>query len=279
MWQALALSQEQLTAAGKRLVSSHDAFSAGGYGKEARPRRGDHQPQRAAGGSAVAVASAGPKGPAAAAPALMDADVSDSEDETAQETLKQVLNVTQRTGALEGCLLSAHLMDKECILNAHAVAAEQHYTTTVEQDPTAQIGPPSIMVAMAVLTFLLVQPVIRDAQDIRAEVVGLTGLVERIREETMELAAEYIKHWRAKSAYPKEGEDMSVRRTFYIHAPVPIGEPPNMVTVPANLLVSKCLMKLGSVPKPGPPPMGGPERKFQNSLQKLLKGGKTHQRW
>ncbi|CAK0872672.1 unnamed protein product [Prorocentrum cordatum] len=152
----------------------------------------------------------------------------DTEDETAITTLKQVMNVTQRTRALEGCLISTHLLDKECILNTYAI--------------------------------------------------GLKSLVERLRTEKIEMAAEYIKYWRAKTTFAKEGEEAKVRHSFYIHAFVPIGEPPNMLIVPANLLITKCLMKLGSEPKPGPPPRGGPERKLQNSLTRMLKGGK-HKKW
>ncbi|CAK0898014.1 unnamed protein product, partial [Prorocentrum cordatum] len=271
------LSQGQLLEAKKRLANSPEAFSAGGYGKDRVQRRRGGQQQKGASASSHGPAAPGMKGEAANTPVDMEEDY-DTEDETAITTLKQVMNVTQRTRALAGCLISTHLLDKECILNAHAIGAAQQYMAMVEENPSVVLGPPSLMVAMAVMTVLVQQTVVKEAPDIQAEIAGLKSLVERLRTEKIEVAAEYIKHWRAKTTFAKEGEEAKVRHSFYIHAFVPIGDPPNMSIVPANLLITKCLMKMGSEPKPGPPPRGGPGRKLQNSLTRMLKGGK-HKKW
>ncbi|CAK0831816.1 unnamed protein product [Prorocentrum cordatum] len=124
---------------------------------------------------------------------------------------------------------------------------------------------------MAVLAIPLRQRVARGAEDIETEVAGWTALADRLRGEKMEMAAECIKHWKAKSTFTQVGEESKLRDLFYIHVFVPMGEPPSTLTVPANLMASKCLQKLGSEIKPGPPPRGGPERNIQNSLQTMLK--------
>ncbi|CAK0820737.1 unnamed protein product [Prorocentrum cordatum] len=131
---------------------------------------------------------------------------------------------------------------------------------------------------MAVLEVLVAQQVVQDSLLLRAEYQGLKGLDQRINGENMDTAAECIEYWRAETTFAKAGDEIRVRHSFYIHAFVPIGEPTNMLIVPANLLISKLLTPVGSEIKPGPPPRATTERKLQNSLDKMLKGRSHHMR-
>eukprot|EP00959_Pyramimonas_sp_CCMP1952_P210271 4400201-Pyramimonas_sp.AAC.1 len=76
-------------------------------------------------------------------------DDDDSEDETAQAVMKGYLNVAQRTRALEGSVLTTHLVPSECTINPPAVAAATKYVETAQGDPDHKMGPPSVCVAMA----------------------------------------------------------------------------------------------------------------------------------
>ncbi|CAK0896365.1 unnamed protein product [Prorocentrum cordatum] len=129
----------------KRLARSQDNFPAGGYGK------GRHRRQRK-----KAAAPVGATGSAATAANLTEMEVegSDSEDETALNPVKGLLNAHQRARALEGCLLSTHLVPKEFVINPHALGAAQMYMKKLDDGPNAHLGPPSLMAAMAVLDFL-----------------------------------------------------------------------------------------------------------------------------
>ena len=126
-----------------------------------------------------------------------------------------------------GCLISAHLMREDCFINARALGAAQHCVSLLEADSQAQLGPPSLVVAMAVLTIMLRQLVAKYAPEIEAEVQGLAAIADRPRLEKIEMASERVELWRAKSTFAKEGEEIRIRRSFYIHVFVPIGDPPN----------------------------------------------------
>ncbi|CAK0839208.1 unnamed protein product [Prorocentrum cordatum] len=129
----------------------------------------------------------------------------DTEDETAVNTLKQVMNVSQRMRVLEGCLISTRVADKDCVLNAHAIGAAQEFMRIVEEDSGAVVGPPVTHGGHGGA-----DGIGRAAGCERSSIYSSrrsrpTSLVERLRGEKMEIAAEYIKYWRAKTTFAKEG--------------------------------------------------------------------------
>eukprot|EP00959_Pyramimonas_sp_CCMP1952_P014851 314395-Pyramimonas_sp.AAC.1 len=57
--------------------------------------------------------------------------------------MKGYLNVAQRTRALEGSVLTTHLIPSECTINPPAVAAATKYVETVRAIPTTRWAPPA----------------------------------------------------------------------------------------------------------------------------------------
>ena len=102
---------------------------------------------------------------------------------------------------------------------------------------------------------------------VREEMTALQAFIQHINQEPMVIASEYIRYWRAKSTYRQQGDqELKVRHTFFVNAYCTVAG----FCIPMNIVITKCLMKLGSQPKVGAPPRNTQERKVQNSLEKML---------
>eukprot|EP00959_Pyramimonas_sp_CCMP1952_P249390 5213033-Pyramimonas_sp.AAC.1 len=98
----------------------------------------------------------------------------------------------------------------------------------------------------------------------------LKDFVQRLKQEPLAIACEYVRYYRVKSAYQHEGQPAQVRHTFLISAWAQI----NGMMQPMNAILTRLYIALGSVPKPGPPPRNTGERRIQGSLERLLRGKK-----
>ena len=233
-WQ-IQMSQSDLENAKKLLAETSVTNSFAGGGLDGRPK----------------VARRGAASAAAGPPAAMTRDDEDSEDDTAQEVMKGYLNVAQRLRGLEGSVLTTHLVPQECTINLAAVAAATKYMDVAQATPDHAMGPPSVCVAMAVLTAILECQILKQNPLMADPLKYLQGLVDWIKGQPLVVAAEFLKYWRAKSAYSKDGAPEMVRHTFFINSWV---NGPNGVLLPMNAIVSTLLIGLGSVAKMGPRP-------------------------
>eukprot|EP00959_Pyramimonas_sp_CCMP1952_P288835 6040768-Pyramimonas_sp.AAC.1 len=93
--------------------------------------------------------------------------------------MKGVLNNAQRQRAVEGCLVSTHLLPKERNINLAAIGAAQKYSDTVKDKPADHgLGPPSLQVSLAVLELLINREVLNQNPNLQEHVQSVTKLIQ-----------------------------------------------------------------------------------------------------
>ncbi|CAK0812307.1 unnamed protein product [Prorocentrum cordatum] len=112
--------------------------------------------------------------------------------------------------------------------------------------------------------------------EVQHEMEVTMAFAAKVKKLPMVAAAEYLKYWKAQEVYVEQTVPLNkrqVRRTYFINAWANL-EGAGGFMVPLDGVITSLLLKLGSMPKPGPPPKTTQERKMQNSLERLLRSAR-----
>ena len=89
------------------------------------------------------------------------------------------------------------------------------------------------------------------------------------------VAAEYLKYWKVKTTYARQGGPQQVRHTYYIYAWAKLCGLKALM----DGAVTRLLLELGSTAKPRPPGRTTQERNTQCSLERLLRSARIASEW
>eukprot|EP00959_Pyramimonas_sp_CCMP1952_P045488 950495-Pyramimonas_sp.AAC.1 len=115
------------------------------------------------------------------------------------------MNAWQCTRASEGCMISKHAIDKDCVLNTHAIGAAHQFMCIVEEDSSAVMGPPVTHGGHGGADGIGRTAGCERSSRYSSKSSRPTSLVEMLRREKMDIDVEYTKYWRAKTMIAKEG--------------------------------------------------------------------------